>query len=373
VPNPPLLDRRALNRATLARQLLVERSALDVPAVVEHLVGLQAQTPQTWYVSLWSRIVGFDPELVSVLLGQHQLVRISLMRSTIHLVTADDALGLRPLFDAVNARAQKTIFGKRLGDVDHGELRAAARALLAERPLTFAELGAALAQHWPAVEPTALAQSVRALEPLVQVPPRGLWGRSGPVAHTTAEVWLGRPLVASPSVEDLVLRYLAAFGPASVADVQNWSGLTRLAPVLDQLRPRLLTYVGEGGRELFDLPDAPRPDRDSPVPVRFLADFDNLLLGHADRSRFVSDGYRQLGFPANGQVPRPFLVDGFTAGTWRVTVHRRAWTLTVEPFERITRQVRAALEQEAGDLLRFLSTAADPGPDVLDVHLVDPR
>jgi len=373
VPSLPLLDRRALNRATLARQLLVERSTLGVPAVVAHLVGLQAQTPQTWYVSLWSRIAGFDPGRVSALLAERALVRISLMRSTIHLVTADDALALRPLFDPLNARAQKTIYGKRLGDVDHGELTAAARALLAERPLTFAELGTALAQRWPAVEPTVLAQSVRALEALVQVPPRGLWGRSGLAAHATAQAWLGRPLVAAPSVEDMVLRYLAAFGPASVADVQAWSGLTRLAAVLDALRPQLVTYSGESGRELFDLPDAPRPDPDSPVPVRFLADFDNLLLGHADRSRFVTGPYLGVGAPANGQLPRGFLVDGFTAGTWRVRTERRAWTLVLEPFERPTRRTRVALEQEAAGLLRFLVTAVSEEPDVLDVHLVDPR
>lgn len=368
--SPPLLDRRALNRATLARQLLLERSTQPPAAVVEHLVGLQAQTPQTWYISLWSRIESFDPEQVSALLEQRELVRIALMRSTIHLVTARDCLALRPLFDPVNLRGLKGAYGKRLGDADPVEVAALGRRLLVQRPLTFSELGDALHRRWPTVEKTALAQSVRALEPLVQVPPRGLWGRSGPVAHTTTLVWLGRELEADPSVEDLVLRYLGAFGPAAVMDAQTWSGLTRLAAVFDRLRPQLATFRDDRGRELFDLPDAPRPDPRTPVPVRFLADFDNLLLGHADRSRFVTDAYLQLGFPANGQVPRPFLADGVTAGTWRVSTQRRSWELTIEPFARLPKKTVAALEHEGRALAAFLSTAAAGEPDGCDVHIV---
>jgi Winged helix DNA-binding domain len=356
VNRPALLDRRALNRATLARQQLLERACLTPADLVAHLVGLQAQTPQTWYIGLWSRLGAFDPEQVSALLQQRELVRISLMRSTIHLVTAQDCLGLRALFDQVNARGLKANLKHGLAGVDTDELATLGRQLLADGPLTFSEMGDRLLQRWPDAHKSALAQGVRALVPLVQVPPRGLWGRSGPVAHTTAAAWLGRPLVAKPVAEDLVRRYLAAFGPASVLDVQTWSGLTRLGEVVERLRAELVTFVDARGRELFDHPDAPRPPAETAAPPRFLADFDNLLLGHADRSRVVTPGYLGGWNLANGQVPRSFLLDGFTAGTWTVEQTRAQWTLQVDAFTQVSRGGRAALEEEGLGLLQFLST-----------------
>ncbi|HEX2036936.1 MAG TPA: winged helix DNA-binding domain-containing protein, partial [Chloroflexota bacterium] len=267
-----VLSRRALNRATLARQLLLSRRQLPVAQAIEHLVGLQAQTPHTWYVGLWTRLEGFRPPLVADLLAERRVVRLALMRSTIHLVTARDCLFLRPLVQPVIERSMNGNFGRSLAGVDAAALAAAGRALVEERPLTFTELGKRLAERWPGRDPAALAQAVRAWVPLVQVPPRGLWGTSGQARHTSAESWLGRPLDPAPSLEELVVRYLAAFGPAGVMDMQTWSGLTRLGEVVEGLRPRLVTFRDEQGRELFDLPDAPRPDPDTPAPPRFLYD-----------------------------------------------------------------------------------------------------
>ena len=352
------LSRRALNRATLARQFLLERTAMPALGMIEHLVGLQAQTPQTWYVGLWNRLKGFRAQEVSDLLESRAAVRIALMRSTIHLVSADDCLWLRPLVQPVIERSTNGAFGRNLTGLDRDELAAAGRALVDERPLTFGELGAGLRELWPERDAASMSQAVRARVPLVQVPPRGLWGRSGPVAHTSAEAWLGRPVAAEPSPATMILRYLAAFGPATVRDVQAWSGLTRLAEVVDHLRPELVTFRDGEGRELFDLPDAPRPDPGTPAPARLLYDYDNLLLSHADRSRFVTDDYRARGeeFVTSNVMPSIVLVDGFTSGTWKVLRQRGTAKLAIQPFTgRLPAPVEAALTTEGAGLLHFLA------------------
>ncbi|SDK18467.1 winged helix DNA-binding domain-containing protein [Nonomuraea jiangxiensis] len=348
----PLISRRALNRATLDRQHLLRRTGASVPQVVAHLGGLQAQTPHTWYTGLWNRIEGFKPGDAADLLLSHDLVRIVLQRSTIHLVTARDCLAMRPLLQIVIERGTLSVFGRQLAGVDLEELAAAGRALVEERPMTFAELGRALAERWPAHDPRALGVGVRWLVPLVQVPPRGVWGRSGPIAHTSAESWLG--FEAPPMTpEELVLRYLAAFGPASVADVQTWSGLTRLAEVVERLD--LVRVRDEAGRTLYDLPDAVRPPADVPAPVRFMYDFDNLFLSHADRSRVISEpGLAALpGFKAANVQPRMILVDGFTAGDWTVT--RAGGTSTLNLHRWTPFPVTGEVEEEGRRLLEFLA------------------
>lgn len=334
---------KALNRATLDRQLLLRRSSLPLMDALEHLIGLQAQTASSWYHGLWSRIEGFDPVELSALLEDRSVVRMSLMRSTIHLVTAKDALFLRPLVQIVSER------GPKLSGVDLAELITAGRALVDAKPMIFSELGRQLAAQWPSHRAADLAHTVRAYVPLVQVTPRGLWGRSGLAAHTTVENWLGRSVDASPSVDEMVLRYLAAFGPATVKDAQTWSGLTRLAEVFNRLRPQLVTFTDEAGRELFDLPDAPRPPEDTPAPPRFLYDFDNLLLSHHDRTRVVTRDWLNTARPINGVLPRIFLVDGFTAGTWTVT----NGTLEIRPYRKLTKKDTKALEKEGVELLKF--------------------
>jgi hypothetical protein len=253
----------------------------------------------------------------------------------------------------VQERALRGSFGKRLEGIDLRELAGAGRVMVEEEPRTFDAIGKRLAERWPGRDPLALSNAVRALLPLVQVPPRGMWGHSGRAAHTTTDAWLGRPLDADSSLDEMVMRYLAAFGPASVGDVQAWSGLTRLAEVVDRLRPRLRVFRDERGRELFDLPDAPRPDGDTPAPARFLPDYDNVVLSHADRTRIVSDEHRGRVIAYNARIVGTILLDGFVAGTWRIARERDTATLLVEPFAPPSAGDRAALEDEGARLLAF--------------------
>jgi hypothetical protein len=355
---PATLDDRALNRATLARQLLLERAPLDVPAAVAHLVGLQAQVPYDPYTALWSRLAGFAPETLGLALVDRAVVRLAVMRSTIHLVTADDALLLRPLvqpvLDADLARNREV--APALAGLDLRPVLDHARRLLAERPHTGPELRAALAERFPGRDPAALAHACRCRLALVQVPPRGVWGEASQVTVTTAEAWLGRPLVRRPSLDGVVLRYLAAFGPASAADVTTWCGLAGMRTVVERLRTRLVPFRDERGRELVDLEDAPRPDPDTPAPTRFLPEYDNLLLSHADRSRFRHDPGWLAGARGRGTI----LADGAVAGRWWVERERAGGaSLVVAARTRLSKRVTTSVAAEGRRLLRFLAPEAD--------------
>jgi DNA glycosylase AlkZ-like len=358
-----VLSLRALNRATLARQLLLRRSKLPALDAVEHLVGLQAQLPQNPYLGLWSRLDRFQPAELSGLLLERMVVRIVVMRATLHLVTADDCLVLRPLMQPVLDRelARHPEFGPALAKVDLDNVLAFARPLLAERPRTGGELRADMEARFPEDDASALAYACRNLLAFVQVPPRGLWGRSAQVASTTAEAWLGRPLASNPSIDEVVLRYLAAYGPATVADVAAWSRLTGLREVVDRLRPRLRRFRDERGRELFDLPDAPRPDPVTPASPRFLPEYDNLLLSHADRSRFGSDANRARLTAVAGPVRGSVLHDGMLRGVWRIDDDptRGAATLVVSHVGPLAKRATAALSAEGRRLLRFLAADAE--------------
>ena len=356
----PVLSPRALNRATLERQILLRRKKLPALQAIEHLVGMQAQAPDPPYVGLWTRLEGFHPDELGRLILERSAVRVALMRNTVHLVSARDCLGLRPLVQPVIDRGLHANRANREGleGVDIEALSAAGRALLEERPRTARELGVLLHERWPERDPASLARAIRHLVPLVQVPPRGVWGESGPAAHTTVEAWLGHPFERNPSLEEMVLRYLRAFGPASVKDVQTWSGLTRLGEMVERLRPRLLTFRDEHGRDLFDLPDAPRPGPDVPAPPRFLPEFDNLILSHADRTRVIADAYRKAIASRNGMVPATFIIDGFVRGTWKTGRTRRKATLVIEPFEALAKKDHTALAEEGERLVRFLREGA---------------
>ncbi|MDX2931368.1 winged helix DNA-binding domain-containing protein [Streptomyces ipomoeae] len=362
----PRLGTHALNRATLARQLLLRRAPVSaspaspatpagsaVPvisahAAVEHLLGLQAQNVKPPYYALAARLDGFAPEQLSTLMADRAVVRIVTMRSTIHTHTAEDCLTLRPLVQPARDR-ELHLFRKGLVGVDLDRLAALARELVEAEPRTMKQLREALLVEWPNADPQALGVAARCRLPLVQVTPRGLWGSSGQVALTTAEHWLGRPAQEAPAPETVVRRYLAAFGPASVKDMQTWAGLTRLRPAFERLRPELLTFRDEHGVELFDLPDAPRPDPDTPAPPRLLPEFDNLLLSHADRSRVVPADLKGRTWQGN-QAHRTFLVDGFLAGIWKLDGD----VLTLEPFHRLTGDQRADLMAEAEHTLATL-------------------
>jgi hypothetical protein len=352
-----VLTLRELNRATLERQMLVRRQKLPAAEAIEHLVGLQAQAPNPPYVGLWTRLEGFHPAELARLITDRRAVRIALMRNTIHLVTARDCLKLRPLVQPVFDRALYANRTHRAGidGMDVEAVVAAGRALLEERPRTAKELGELLQERWPNRDPSSLARAIRHLVPLVQVPPRGIWGKSGQATHTTAAAWLGRPLDPDPSLDELVVRYLAAFGPATVRDVQTWSGLARLGEVTDRLRPHLRTFRDERGKELFDLPDAPRPDPDTPAPPRFLPEFDNLILSHADRTRIIANDFRKEIASKNGMVPATVLVDGFVRGTWKTERTRGKVTLVIEPFEPLSKEDCDALAEEGEQLVRFVA------------------
>jgi hypothetical protein len=355
------LTRRALNRALLDRQSLLRRRRLSAAQAIERLVGMQAQEPADPYIGLWTRLEGFRPEKLATLISQRRAVRASLMRGTIHLVTAGDALKLRPLMQPVFERTfySGNAFGRRIEGVNIEQLLAAIRALVEEQPRTAVELRQALGGLWPDHDPAALAYAAY-LIPLVQVPPRGIWGKSGRATWTTIESWLGRSLEPHPGPDELVTRYFAAFGPAAVVDVQTWSGLTRLREVVERLGPRLRTFRDEHGKELFDLPKGPRPDPDTPAPPRFLPRYDNLLLSHADRSRIIADEYR----PAGIGTPT-VLIDGFVRGTWGIKRDRGGATLLIHPFDRLSKKDTAAVTREGTRLLAFAAGDAE----VRDVQL----
>jgi hypothetical protein len=337
---------------------LLGRVRRGVPAALEHLVGLQAQNTPSPYLALWARIAGFRPEALSRLLAARRAVRLALYRSTIHLVTARDCLALRPVIAPVLARAHAASpFGKRLRGVDVAPLVVKARALLDEEAMTTSELGARLAALRPGADAEAIGYAMRALLPLVQVPPRGLWGEGGLPRCADAEAWLGRALATDTSPDALARRYLAAFGPATPADFQVWSGLTGGAAVFARLRPKLRVFADERGRELFDVPRAPLPDPDVPAPVRFLPDYDNALLGHADRARIVAAADLARLRAENGFLP-PFLVDGFVRGTWKVERAKDRATLVLRPFSRLAGPDRAALEEEGAGVLALVAAGS---------------
>lgn len=349
----PLLTARALNRATLARQLLLERVSLGPLEASEMVAGLQAQTPTDPYVALWSRLAGFDPDELSRSIEERKAVRAQLMRATIHLVTANDY----PLFAGATRTVlervfRSTPFAKALNGADMPRILEVSREALAEQPLTRADLARVLAAVFPGVDGPAMAQAATYSIPVVQVPPRGLWRRSGAARWALSTEWLGRGPSPHASPDELILRYLAAFGPATAADARAWSNLTHLAEVLERLRSRLLVFRDERGRELFDLPDAPRPHPDTEAPVRFLPEFDNALLSHADRSRFPG--------PAQPQWPMgSILVEGVLGGNWKYERTGRRFEMYARVAVRDRRAIQE-VEEEAGRLAAFL---AEPGLD----------
>jgi hypothetical protein len=363
-----VLTRRALNRALLERQLLLRRAGRTAAEAVELLLGLQAQSPMPPYHGLWSRLEGFDPHELGRMLTDREAVRLTTLRGTVHLHTVRDALWLRPLVQRAIERSSGP-WRRRLDGADPEALRAAVRELLAGGPLTAREIGAALAERGLAGDVEALAHACRIELALVQVPPRGVWGSGGQARYATLEAWTGGELDAAAQPEDLVLRYLRGFGPASVMDAQSWSGLTRLASAFERLRPRLATFRDETGRELFDLPDAPRPDPEVPAPVRLLGEYDNVLLGHADRSRIIPDGLRWPGMLIGDRHMSNVLVDGELRALWWLERDgaRRA-ILAVRPFARLGAAVRREIEAEAQGMLEL----AAGGAAVRDVRFDPP-
>jgi Winged helix DNA-binding domain len=347
-----VLTTQQLNRASLARQNLLERRTAAADTILEDLVGLQAQEPQEPYVGLWSRLDGFAPGELVALLKDRAAVRTALMRRTLHLLTARDALALRPLHQPMLVTRMLSTLRRRLPGVDLDQLAELARPLFAEEPRGVTEVARLLAGRWPEVAPRDLGDALSSLLPLVQVPPRGIWREDGSARQTTIESWLGRPLdQPGTSSDQLVLRYLAAYGPASSADVRAWSGLTGLRDALQRLRPELRTFRDERGRELFDIPDGTLPDAGTSAPPRFLPAFDNAVLGFDDRSRIIDDAHRQLSVAG----ARFVLVDGRVAATWTTDGDSGDITLRVRALRPLRRADRDAVVAEGEALLTFLT------------------
>jgi hypothetical protein len=324
---------------------------------------MQAQEPDDPYVGLWTRLEGFRAEDLSGLISDRRAVRASLMRATIHLVTANDCLRLRPVVQPVLERdvyPNATYGREHLEGLDMDALREAGREPLDDKPRTAAELRSLLGPLWPERDPAALAYAIRGLLPVVYVPPRGIWGESGPVAMTTVEAWLGRDVEPDPEPDEMVLRYLRSFGPVTVADIRTWSRLTGLRAVVKRLRPLLRIFRDERGREHFDVPGAPLPDPDTPAPARFLPRFDNALLSHADRGRIVSDEHRKRIIASGGMGSvATVLVDGFVCGVWKTENARRKATLVIEPFETLQKGDRDAVAEEGERFARFIAQPED--------------
>jgi hypothetical protein len=352
------LGLRALNRATLERQLLLRRHPLPAQQALRQLAGLQAQAPFAPYVGLWSRLSAFTTEDLSNLLYPERIVvRAPIMRATVHLVDAADFVEFRPLFGPLMAAGLRANYGRNLTGVDLDALVAQAAELLARRPLTRAQLAKALTARWPDADPMSLAYAVTYLVPVVQVPPRGIWGKSAQATWTTAESWLAAPLppAAPDAVERLVRRYLAAFGPATVADIQTWSGLTRLREITDRLELR--AFRGPDGAELLDLPGLELPDEDVHPPPRFLPEYDNLLLSHADRRRVIPHDHPVPLWPGNGATQGTVLIDGAWNANWKLTPE----ALRISPFRPLTAGERSAVAEEAANLLAFTRPGGPPG------------
>jgi hypothetical protein len=353
----PTLTRRELGRATLARQLLLERATLDATDAVGRVGGMQAQEPRPPFVGLWSRLRDFSPADLHRALAQRRIVRGMAMRATLHLQTAADHLATRAALAPAMERAVAAL-GARAAGLDRGPVLAAARAFLDEEPRTFAQIRAHLAGLFPDVDPRALGYTVRTVLPLVMVPTDDRWAFPADARFAPTESWLGEPVDPGAGPQALVLRHLAAFGPASAADVQAWSGLSGLAAVLEDLGPRLAVFRDERGRTLYDLPEAPRPDAGVPAPPRLLPDFDALVLAHDDRTRVISDVHRAQLVTRNLRVRATFLWDGEVAGTWTLERVRRTAILRIAPFARLPKGATAALRDEAEPLVRLMDEEA---------------
>ena len=340
---------------------------MPAEAAIRHLVAMQAQNPFDPYTALWSRLEGFQAAELATLLEERRVVRaVAMMRTTIHLLTADDWLALRPVLQIVQDRgfAVGSPFGKQLKGVDIDAVVAAGRALLDEQPRTGNAIGKALADQWPGRDVSSLGYAVRYLLPLVQVTPRGIWGKSGQPVLATAEHWLGRSVGTDDAPDDMILRYLAAFGPATVMDIQAWCWLTKLGAVVEKLRPQLRTFEDEEGRELFDVQDGPLPDPETPAPVRFFPTYDNIFLSHKDRTRIVGDMPSWVVSVDQANVVfggGSFIVDGFLAGGWRLERDKKAdrATIVLEAARPITAAEETEVADEAARLVDFL--AADAG------------
>jgi hypothetical protein len=368
----PVLDRRTLNRTLLARQLLLERVSMPALDTIEYLVGMQAQAPLVPYFGLWARLKGFRPlELVDLIETKTVVRAPAMMRTTIHLLSARDYLAMRPVLQPVQERGFRTgsPFGRQLAGLDIDDLVATGRRLLEEAPRNGTQLRKLLAERYPGWDEPSLAYAVRYLVPVVQTPPRGIWGKGGVATITTAERWLGKKIGTDTLPDDMILRYLRAFGPATIQDIQAWSWLTRLKADVERLRPQLRTFRDERGRELFDVTDGLVVDPETAAPPRFLPEYDNIFLSHDDRSRILPEHGGELILPAgSGGSIGSLLVDGFFVGMWRMRKAQDQAHLRIELYQPVPKAERTTIAEEGEALVAF----ATEGRAAAEIEFVDP-
>lgn len=355
-----MFTKRELGRATLARQMLLERAGVPVSTAIDRLAGMQAQEPKPPYIGLWSRVRGFTPADLIDAVHRREIVRVTAMRATLHLMSTRDYVEFRPVLHPALVSAMESILKNRGEGIDVDGVAREAAEFFASREATFDEFRAALAERRSEIDIRAAAYAARMMVPLVQVPDSSRWGWTADPMFTAASGWIGVDIATDrgAGLDSLVRRYLAAFGPATPADFTAWSGLKGAKAVFDRLRPTLVTFHDERKRELFDLPDAPRPAVDTPCPVRFLPDFDNLMLAHADRTRIIPDEHRRLVATPNLRINATFLVDGLAAGTWKIETKRKTASLLLSPFEPISALDARDLIDEGERLLHFIEPEA---------------
>ncbi|MBR7619640.1 AlkZ family DNA glycosylase [Phenylobacterium sp. 20VBR1] len=355
MPDATLTD-RDLNRALLARQMLLERQPLTPMEALRRLVGVQAQLPRTPFLGLWSRLAGFKPEDLRAAIEAHDVVRATAMRGTLYLMTTSDFLAFRASLRSGETMALPGGTKTTVGELE--PVLALARAHFAE-PKEFETFRKSL-ERAGFSDIRIMAYAARQLLPLVQAASDTPYGFSPGGEFVLAKAYLGQDVAAAPAPAELLRRYLAAWGPATPADFSGWSGLKGVAPLFDEIAGDIVTFRDARGKLLYDLKDAPRPGGDIPAPPRFVPDFDAVTQGHQDRARIVPAQHAPRIASKNLQVPPMLLVDGFVAGTWRLETKSKTPTVMVTAFEKFSPKDRQAIEAEAIALAKAFEPAAEP-------------
>jgi len=361
------LTARDLNRATLARQLLLARAAIDPVTAIGRVVALQAQEPASPYIALWTRLAGFDPDRLDAVITARRVVKATLMRMTLHMVTAADY----PAFWTAHAPTFRRTRVPHLGldalGVESAEVDRLVEAALthATEPRSNAEMTAYLSALGGPLGTRDWWWAIRGMTPFVHAaghtPVRPAWSYGPRPAHVAARSWLppgDRNLAIDPdaALDTLVRRYLGGFGPATVGDVAQFTRLerSRVRASVARLEPTLRVLVDAAGRELLDVPDGVLPGEDAHAPARFLPMWDSVLLAYEDRARLIPPAYRAAVIRSNGDVLPTFLVDGLVAGVWRAELVGGRTEIIYSPFGQLPRDVRAELDDEAETLARFV-------------------
>jgi hypothetical protein len=331
---------------------------------VRQLAGLNAQHALSPYISLWARLKRFEPTMLEMLLLEKRVVKAGLMRSTLHIVTASDYLGFRPAIQNVLIRAFRGFFPIESRALDYENLAREAEAVLAHEPMAFRQLEKVLMEQFPGIKESSLSFGARAMLPLVQLPPAGFLKQPGSPQYALASEWLGRGMKdADTGANILFLEYLRAFGPTTSRDFQQWSGLNaqEVKPTIENCSRWLEIYEDESGNTLYDLRGARLngPDRRLGFPPRLLPRWDNLLLAYDDRSRVMSESYRQHVIQRDGRVLPTVLINGFVEGIWDHEATRKQACLSIHLFSSIDEETGEALRHEAIRLLQFLCPQAE--------------